>query len=147
MGKYFGYFVGLYIILKIVPLIINIVLSFLFVKKIFRDGNFNDLYENWNKKPIMGISIEDSFQGEKIIFGKTPDNTNVFKWKGSSFKVKRGEYNYFDSFSKKKDKIFVGLIQMEINYILMNVLLIILNFPLKKNLFYQGKIMIFKQLF
>ena len=108
MGKYFGYFVGLYIILKIVPLIINIVLSFLFVKKIFRDGNFNDLYENWNKKPIMGISIEDSYEGEKIIFGKTPDNTDLFKWKGSSFKVKRGEYNYFDSFSKKKGQNFCG---------------------------------------
>ena len=108
MGKYFECFVGLYIILKIVPLILNIGLSFLFIKKNFRDGNFNDLYENWNKKPIMGISIEDSYEGEKIIFGKTPDNTDLFKWKGSSFKVKRGEYNYFDSFSKKKGQNFCG---------------------------------------
>ncbi len=109
MGKYFGCFVCFYIILKIFPLIINIGLSFLFTKKNFRDdGNFKDLYENWNKKPIMDISIEDSYEGEKIIFGKTPDNTNLFKWKGSSFKVKRGEYNYFDSFSKKKGQNFCG---------------------------------------
>ena len=106
--KYHCFFGFLLFCLILIPFILVICFSICFYRQ-YKNGYFNDLYENWKKKPIMEISIEETDQNEKLIIGKSLDDNNLYKWKGIEFKVKRGKSDYFDSFTKNKNSKLCGI--------------------------------------
>ena len=106
--KYHCFFGVLLFCLILIPFILVICFSICFYRQ-YKNGYFNDLYENWKKKPIMEISIEETDQNEKLIIGKSLDDNNLYKWKGIEFKVKRGKSDYFDSFTKNKNSKLCGI--------------------------------------
>ena len=89
----------LLISLSIPLLALLILISILF--KEYHDEYFNDFYDNWNKEPIVNISVVGENEKNIETLAKL-NGKNLMKWKGKYFKITRAKRNYFELYSNNK---------------------------------------------
>ena len=83
-----------------IPLLaLFILISILF--KEYHDEYFNDFYDNWNKEPILNISVVGENEKNIETLAKL-NGKNLMKWKGKYFQITRAKRNYFELYSNNK---------------------------------------------
>ena len=89
----------LLISLSIPLLALLILISIVFQE--YHNEYFNDFYDNWNKEPIVNISVVGENEKNIETLAKL-NGKNLMKWKGKYFKITRAKRNYFELYSNNK---------------------------------------------